>query len=194
MSKDVYFVLGPEGSGTKLVTELIIRQTGAFGAPDHDQGLLDNYIDGDEEVFEEIDSHEHIVFRRSYPHGGAVPKIQAIVKALKKLGNVTVVVTVRSWPTLVQSQIHLNQHADTPAGAVDNIKTAYREIFYWIRRLKLNYTMVSFAELLKNKTATLHYMFSELGHMYEGNQELENIIDTSVENKRVVEYRKRTGV
>ena len=188
--KVAYFVIGAESSGTKLATKLLMN-AGVFGTDEHQQ-FFDKALDGDETRLERyLEGERHVVVRRSWPHGGEAPDVKKIYDALEKRGfEVVFVVTMRSWPTMIESQIEMEQHAPTRTKALDNITDAYLKIFYWIKRLKTRFIIVSYGDMLRNKTVTLHWMLTQLGLQYQHG--MEGIIDHTRENVRVNDY--KTGV
>src|SRR6266540_4276722 len=105
--KRAYLVLGPESSGTRFVTKLLI-DAGCLGDGDHEQ-RLDKPGDQSRELLEEaLLPHDEtpIVWRRSYPHGGQWVDISQAVGQLRRKGyDVHAVVTTRDWFPMIQSQL-----------------------------------------------------------------------------------------
>jgi len=191
--KVAYFVIGPESSGTKLVTKLLMN-AGCFGADGHQQPI-DDAIGNDEYMDRLLAGEDKIVIRRSWPHGvdHKEPDVKGIFEALESRGyEVKFVVTMRSWPTMIESQVDAEQHAKTRWAAYENIVEATTKIFYWIKRLKAPFLIVSYGDLLRNKTVTLHWMLNALGLWYE--RGMESIIDSEKESMRVRDYRSGAGV
>lgn len=181
-----YFVIGAESSGTKMVTKLLM-QAGVYGTDEHDQ-FIDQAIGNKERMDRYVSGEPLVVVRRSWPHGGEEPDVKGIYDALTEEGyTVMFVVTTRSYPTMIESQIEFEQHAPTRARALENISDAYLGIFYWIRRLKAPYIMVSYGDMARNKTATLHWMLNALNLGYKPG--MEDVIDHERENIRVADYR-----
>lgn len=126
-----YLVLGPESSGTRLVTKLLI-DAGCFGDGGHEQ-RLDKEGDATKSLIEEarLPQDGPVVWRRSYPHGGSWVDISKAVVQLRRHGyKVTAVITTRDWFPMIRSQIkehsgHVNRY-DT---GEQNAQKAYRKIF-----------------------------------------------------------------
>lgn len=191
--RTAYFVIGPESSGTKLVTKLLMN-AGCFGSDEHQQPI-DEALDNDTFFDRLFQGEEKIVVRRSWPHGidHKAPDVKGIFETLESKGyEVRFVVTMRSWPTMIESQIDAEQHASTRWEAYENIVDATTKIFYWIKRLKAPFIIVNYGDLLRNKTVTLHWMLNALGLEYE--RGMEGIIDGEKESVRVRDYRSGVGV
>src|SRR5581483_9496380 len=108
--KRAFLVLGPESSGTRLVTRCLIA-AGCQGCGDHAQDL-DASLDGAADL---------IVWRRSLPHGSLWPDLREMLLALRSHGYaVQVLVTVRSHYCMVRSQIRA-RHVQTSSQAERNI-------------------------------------------------------------------------
>lgn len=144
--KVAYLVLGPESSGTRLMTSILIN-AGCSGSADHEQPF-DKKIEGD-----------LIVWRRSFPHNGKWPKIRLL---LKQLGgySVTIVVMVRDWYYLISSQV-AGGHTQTAIEANDNAATAYVEIFSQLKNIP--FIVVSYESLILNGEKAQINMLNELG-------------------------------
>ncbi|KKN84449.1 hypothetical protein LCGC14_0289110 [marine sediment metagenome] len=129
-----YLVLGPESSGTRMMTEILIA-AGCVGDPGHDQ-----HFD------QEFPTEETIVWRRSVPHGGEWPPLDLMIHRLKQSGYaVFAVVTMRDWTAMARSQVeHWNHSFDS---AINNIRTAYPYIFSSMLKFQVPYIMTSYESL-----------------------------------------------
>ena len=129
--KRAYLVLGPESSGTRFVTKLLI-DAGCFGDGDHDQ-QLDKPGDQSREILEETvlpRDETPIVWRRSYPHGEKWVDISKAVAQLKRKGyEVYAVVTTRDWFPMIRSQLKEHAHVTEESVGMQNVQRAYRTIF-----------------------------------------------------------------
>lgn len=119
LNKRAFVVLGPESSGTRLTTQLLI-DAGCYGDATHIQRL---------DLQGAPAWAWSVVWRRSAPFCRSWPDLSALVNHVGALGyQVTAVVTVRDWYAMVQSQIRAGHVADE-AQALAHIQRAYRLIF-----------------------------------------------------------------
>ena len=91
MNKRAYLVLGPEGSGTKLVTRLFV-EAGCQGEWSHKQ-----------KFDREGPAGELVVVRRSYPHNGSWPNLKTLAGQLLEY-EVRAVVMIRTYRCTVASR------------------------------------------------------------------------------------------
>jgi len=92
--KKAFLVVGPESSGTKLVTQLFCM-AGCAGDFEHKQRLDDFVVGG---LFPREMKGKDIVFRRSVPHGGEFPDLLAIERKFKEREyEIGWVVIFRDW-------------------------------------------------------------------------------------------------
>ncbi|MBN1814714.1 MAG: hypothetical protein JXA14_22935 [Anaerolineae bacterium] len=123
--KQAFFVVGPESSGTRLLTRVLIR-SGCFGDDGHRQRMDDLVFYG---------RPSHIAFRRSVPHDGGWPDLARIVRLMRQAGyDVTALVTVRELQAMAKSQVRAG-HVRTISTALGNIERAYRSIFAGLGKL-----------------------------------------------------------
>lgn len=140
-AKRAYMVVGPEASGTRLVTEILLY-AGCFGDDSLGQ-LLDERIPHDQDL---------LVWRRSYPHGrGNWPSMSAMVEQLHKAGHrdIRVIVCMRDWHSLLNAQIRNGKHQPTIELALQSAQRSYKMIFRQIANLGLPYWMVSYEALVQ---------------------------------------------
>lgn len=118
MTTKAVFVLGPESSGTRLMTRLLIR-AGCVGNASHEQGF-------DAAGLPAPDGRD-VVWRRSLPHGGAWPDVREMIDAAAALGyEPRVVFMHRDVSALIASQLAA-PHVKTEAEAVEHIDRVYRD-------------------------------------------------------------------
>jgi hypothetical protein len=114
-----FLVVGPESSGTRMVTDALIR-AGVFGQSGHCQEMDKLNFSGRPDL---------IVLRRSVPHGDLWPDLSRIVRGMTEAGyTVLPIVTYRDKDFCVKSQLRVG-HQETEAGARVNYYWAYKHIF-----------------------------------------------------------------
>lgn len=157
-NKQAIIVTGPESSGTKLVTEILVK-AGCSGSYEHHQLFDDD--------FPKFDSP--LVWRRSIPHGNQIPPLVDIVCKLKE-GNYDIqfIVTTREFHAILSSQ---TKHSDVKfksgpnsrdAMSLELIQLAYKHIFNCISIHNLRYTMVSLESLILQPRQTIYYLLDFL--------------------------------
>lgn len=116
-------VLGPAGSGTRIVTRIIV-ENGAYGQYTHTQEL-DKYIGSPAgcEIIED-NNNSHYVIRRSIPHGRTLPDLSKIIDLflINGISDMVFVVTHRYREYSAMSQ--LNGHN----GLIKNKKEGMKNI------------------------------------------------------------------
>src|SRR5688572_25231295 len=109
-----FFVLGPESSGTRLATEILLN-AGCYGSSDHIQSL-DHLLDIETEderkqfINDLVPLDTSIVWRRSIPHNTIIPSISGMSAAIYPR-KPHIIITVRDPYCIVQSQLNNHQHA-----------------------------------------------------------------------------------
>ena len=142
------FVVGPEATGTRLVTSIMIA-AGAFGDAGHQQRLdseLPNALPG-----------RPVVWRRSVPHGGKIPNLTGMLVGLIATGyRPLLVVTTREFHATVESQVRAG-HVSNRAIAMAHIPVAYFEIFQaWAAvDMRTPVWLVSYEGLVQRPRATI---------------------------------------
>ena len=119
--KRAILVFGPESSGTRLMTSILMN-AGCIGSSDHYQWW-------DENDFEEGD--DLVVWRRSFPHGRERrwPDVGAMALRLDKAGyRIQVLVMARDVHSMSSSQARQG-YAESYQAAVKAIGSAYASIF-----------------------------------------------------------------
>lgn len=125
MSKRAFLVAGPESSGTRLLTSILIAG-GCSGSADHEQPWDKKWP-----VNEKL-----IVWRHSVPHGVQFPDLAGIVKVLRGKGYmVQALATVRDpWATAKSA---------TAAGHTNNVLESYAEQEKAIRHIYQQFGIVN---------------------------------------------------
>jgi hypothetical protein len=136
MAKRAYLVLGPESSGTRLLTRILIA-AGCYGDDGHEQ-RLDSAIP-DEPL---------LVWRRSLPHDKQWPDIAGLVGLLRLHGYaVTAIVSSRDWHAMALSQVQA-PHAPDVSTALVQIQQAYLRIFAGLRSTATPFRVVNYEALV----------------------------------------------
>lgn len=138
-----YLVLGPESSGTRLVTEVLIN-AGCIGSSDHIQPFDTNNFNG----------QSPIVWRRSIPHNAEWLNLKPILDKLSGY-QVTAVVVVRDWWYVAQSQL-ANGHAQSIEDAYLNLQNSYCTLSFQLRWYKIPFIVVTYESLILNDQAQSH--------------------------------------
>lgn len=137
--RQAYLVYGCEGSGTRLLTRIII-EAGARGDHAHgqkfDQGLPPaDSIDGT------------IVWRRSWPHAQRTPDIPAMVTAMREAGwSPYALVIVRDTVPNVRAQVPA--HAETIDAAWQKNQEMFAAMFSGLYRVKVPYDVLTYEGLV----------------------------------------------
>ena len=151
-SRRAYLVLGPESSGTRLMTRILIAG-GCTGDDGHAQRW-------DAKLPEGVSP---IVWRRSVPHGGYWPDVERCIAALKVRGyQVTVVVTMRDWWAVIRSQVAVG-HVESEEQALTNLRNAYRLIFSGLLAHPVDYVVVGYEGLAQRSETVLAWLSKRLG-------------------------------
>lgn len=139
MTRRAYFVMGPESSGTRITTRLLVA-AGCWGDDGHPQ-RLDN--------FAFMRAPDLIVLRRSVPHATQWPPIAEIVGLMRAAKyEVYGIVTTRDMFCMVSSQVRVG-HVPAPAHAWRNIRFAYKHIFKEIDEVGIWYVVSSYEALIQ---------------------------------------------
>ena len=117
--KTAYFVVGAEPSGTRMLTEFLVR-AGCFGHFGHWQ-KMDNLNFSEQP--------DRIAFRRSLPHGDRWPDLDKIMGRMREAGYEVVLLNIiRDKDYCAASQVRAG-HASTPEQARRNIHEAQRQVY-----------------------------------------------------------------
>ena len=112
-TKKAYFVVGPESSGGRMVTEALTR-CGIPGDAGHDQ-IVGSFVDENRDTF---------VIRRSLPHGGFWPALLKMKKQILDEGYELIpIVIYRNERITALSQVK-NLHVQNERSARKRIKVA----------------------------------------------------------------------
>ena len=162
-----FLVLGPESSGTKLFTQILIS-AGCNGDPENEQ-KWDNELP----VW---DVDDPVVWRRSVPHGEDYPDIASMVARLRSVGcQVFAYVTTRDWTSMLSSRIN--------AGIINHeissqrAQWAYLHIFSELQHVRVPFAMVSYESVTEYGDEYIKRMLNVFGleslslpEIYQGNR------------------------
>jgi len=154
----VYFVIGPESSGTRLTTR-ILCESGCFGDFEHYQ-RLDEFVNNNVDDLDKITTSPLIVFRRSVPHGEVDPNVKEIVNKFEAFDCTPVfIVPIRNLYELCKSKVN-NNHKETMQEAFDAVQREIQFISHSVLNLGLSYYCFNTSFLFKEPEVAL-YNFSK---------------------------------
>lgn len=144
-------VLGPESSGTRLVTEILIAG-GCVGESGHEQRF-------DERSFGELDP---VVWRRSEPHFAERESLDLRMMLRRcEDRDVTAVVTTRD-PIVVASSLVAKGVASSIDDGVRRTSNAYAHIFTQISAWDVQFVTASYESLVLEPVASQHALWALL--------------------------------
>lgn len=150
---DFCFVVGPEASGTRLFTEILVA-SGYAGSPEHTQPW--------DRSLPEFETVGPAVLRRSFPHRQQWPTIGPTSCDLEGNGyfDQHVFVMVRDMACLARSQVAAG-HVRSEREALRNIRRAYQSIFLSLGNME--FTVVPYESLLLHRETALLALSSVCG-------------------------------
>jgi hypothetical protein len=160
--KRAFLILGPESSGTRFLTKLLMAG-GCTGNDGHSQPF---------DLWQEKDGFggaDPVVWRRSFPWTDRHlwPNIELdLLKPLQKYGynDIAALVIVRNWFSLWKSQVDpRNHHAPNEEAAMENISLAYEELFTQLGRLHLPSTVITYESLTGYGEKSVRPLLKKLG-------------------------------
>lgn len=147
--KRAFLVLGPESSGTRLFTRILIK-AGCYGSYEHVQ-----------DIDQEIPDKNLIVWRRSVPHAQKFPNIEAMIKVLRKYNySVAAFITNREWHSLMNSQILTRPHVKNQSRSFQNLQLAYPHIFTALTNQRIPFIVISFEAMIYSQENYINRMLS----------------------------------
>jgi hypothetical protein len=152
--KRAYLVLGPESTGTRLATSILIAG-GCYGSAEHQQ-------DFDTKEFGNLDP---VVWRRSVPHGGESLRIDTL---LARCGDrkVFAVVTTRDWTCTIRSKVAAYKKvgvAVASKAANKELKEAYMSIFTDLDKFDIPFVVLSYESLVMHTNKVQHSLLTSIG-------------------------------
>jgi hypothetical protein len=166
MEKRAFLVLGPESSGTKLFTEILIKA----GCDGHNGNV--------QRWDTELPAGDLIVWRRSVPHGlDDYPDICAMVEKLRGLDyEVFAYVTTRDWTSILNSRV-LQGGIQSYELAAERIQWPYPHIFSQLQQADVPFVMVSYEAVTEYGEKSIQRLLKifglelpELPEIYTGNE------------------------
>lgn len=148
--KRAFLVLGPESTGTRLATRILIAG-GCHGSDAHFPAFEK----------EPLDDLDPVVIRRSYPHNGRWGRVPDLLTMLGER-EFRAVVTVRDWHVTADSQIR-NRHVRDLETAREHMMKAYAEIFSQLRKASIPYETLVYESLLLTPNAVQGALLRSLG-------------------------------
>ena len=163
--KHAFLVMGPESSGTRLATRILI-DAGCLGGPDHPQ-IWDMNHPGEQTP---------IVWRRSFPHAAKWPNIGHWVGLLREHNySVRAIVTTRDFYSMIQSQIKAG-HTGHAVASRRNIQEAYIRIFSELGRNRVGFMVLSYEALVQRPGKVVGWLLDTMDlpdrlniKIYDGN-------------------------
>lgn len=162
-TRRAFLVLGPESSGTRLLTRIFIN-AGCYG----DAGDVQRLDEG-------LTGESMIVWRRSVPHNRAWPDITEMIADLRAAEyEVQSIVTSRDWAAMTQSQASAG-HVPSPEAAIENLWRVYPFITGQLAAHHVPYFMVSYDSLVQRPAKVLRWLSRQTGttlpvvEIYDGN-------------------------
>lgn len=163
---DAFIVVGPESTGTRLVTRLLIS-AGCAGTGEHVQ-VWDSSLPSP-------DRNGAAVWRRSIPHNRKWPSLVDMQRTLLAQGyrTIRVVVTCRDWHATQESQVKA-RHVPHQHAARKNIQRAYLHIFTQIAAGSMSFVVVPLEALALGGPSAVRAMLALLGLPPKGGESVRN--------------------
>ena len=152
MGKRCIFVFGPESSGTRLWTSILVG-AGCHGSGEHDQD------------WDKVDpTDDLIVWRRSFPYASQWPVVKRLAKRMASLGydKFHALVATRDWHAMIRSQVR-HGHVGSEAQAYVHLQKAYPSIFGQLDELRIPFTVASYEALVQRPVAYMDRTLKLMG-------------------------------
>lgn len=147
-----FFVFGPESSGTRLMTMLLVS-AGCYGDVSHAQRL---------DKAAPVGSPENIVWRRSFPHNHHWPDIPDMKNVVENWGYEPMAIVIsRDSNATARSQSRVG-HAKSPAASLQLQQQAYIRIFSGLYDTGLCFIVVHYDVLVTRPGPYLGWVFQML--------------------------------
>tara|TARA_B100000989_G_C19472688_1_gene441440 strand:+ start:666 stop:1202 length:537 start_codon:yes stop_codon:yes gene_type:complete len=143
-------VIGPESSGTRNLTRLLIS-AGFAGDSGHEQRFFNP------EIFKK-EKPEKFVIRTSVPHDNQLIDFVRLKEVYENLNyKIYVLITSRDWNCMLQSQVNAG-HTDTLDNAEERTRLALSFIYEKCFHSKISYNIVSYESLVNYPKETLGFL------------------------------------
>ena len=130
--KRAILVLGPESSGTRLVTRMLV-EAGCKGNADHYQWFDDHEFEG-----------SPVVWRRSFPHGKRWPDLARMQGRLAEAGySTSAIVVVREHHSNVQSSVYRGRTPDRLLASV-TVQQGFLRLFRELDRTGMPFVVLTY--------------------------------------------------
>lgn len=146
----LFLVLGPESSGTRLLTRILIHG-GCAGDYSHSQ-RWDKKSWG---------STPNVVWRRSVPHNRQPLHLKKLAERVESGRIVSILVTTRDVTACASSQVRAGHSPDTDT-AYTKICRAYESIFQQLNRMGLHFLVVPYESLVLHPCQVQHRLWDLL--------------------------------
>lgn len=195
MKRKVFFVLGGESTGTRLVTRLLV-DAGCFGDIDHEQ-RMDTWVDKHTGLLEErVQRGQPLVWRRSFPHDKKMIDImkdlvEPVIRlhGVNHVDDVMFLVTMRNWLCAAKSAVKA-RHSKNTDEAIEKLKFAYARIFSFFAENPLfDYRVVHYEWLTSWRPFALISLYRDCG-LDVNRERITQIADTlrNENDKWLMEY------
>lgn len=161
--KQAFFILGAEGSGTRMLTQAFI-EAGCRGSAEHRQPMDDldfRYPD-----------EQPIVFHRSLPHGGKWPDLREIADRMAECGyDIVPIFSYRKTDYLVAHQLRTDRehegepvpaYADHPEDVQMHLRLAMNQAYGLAAWVNHPLVVVPYEAFVESEMAQLQF-FEVLG-------------------------------
>lgn len=152
MKRRAFIVLGPESTGTRLATRILIEAGGCHGSFAHGQSF-------DREIPSDVSP---IAWRRSVPHMGRWLDLEQMLEHIGPSCETRVVVTIRDRWCTARSQV-ANKHVSTVEQGLVNYRLALEMIFDQLSRSGTSYEVLIYESLILHPLRVQVALLDHLG-------------------------------
>jgi len=149
VSEPGYFVFGVEGSGTRMLTDMVIG-CGAIGSAGHGQAH-------DSELPKAGSVNNPIVWRRSFPHARQTPSVAILAGKMREAGwDPYALVIVRD--TLANTYGQVTAHAPTVRAAWEKNQSEFAAMFNGLTIAQVPYDVLTYENIVARPIDTQDYL------------------------------------
>jgi len=147
--KKAFLVFGPEGTGTRLFTRILIT-AGCEGEGGHRQKLDSQAPEAD-----------MIVWRRSFPHDNLWPSITDMTNKLRDAGyEVNAFVTSRDWHAIMESRGERHITSGGSKAVYEHLQKSSPYIFRGLKKAKVPFVCISYEAIILQGEAYVKTMLA----------------------------------